>query len=98
MPRIFSFNHSLNARRLANNIERSCCLKHKQMTASVYSCPLIREPVTVNYMCTAKDHFGGSIQFLGSIPPKFEHKLRRHKQIFGKMATTVVLDKDDNLL
>ena len=36
--------------------------------------------------------------FLGSIPPKFEHKLRRHKQIFGKMATTVVLDKDDDLL
>ena len=36
--------------------------------------------------------------FLGSIPPKFEHKLRRLKQIFGKMATTVVLDKDDNLL
>ena len=36
--------------------------------------------------------------FLGSIPPKFEHKLRRHKQIFGKMATTVVLDKEDNLL
>ena len=36
--------------------------------------------------------------FLGSIPPKFEHKLRRHKQIFGKMATIVVLDKDDNLL
>ena len=64
MPRFFSFNHSLNARRLANNIERSCCLKHKQMTAFVYSCPLIREPVTVNYMCTAKDHFGGSIQFL----------------------------------
>ena len=35
---------------------------------------------------------------LGSIPPKFEHKLRRHKQIYGKMATTVVVDKDDNLL
>ena len=32
---------------------------------------------------------------LGSIPPEFEHKLRRHKQIFGKMATTVVLDKND---
>ena len=29
--------------------------------------------------------------FSGSIPPKFEHKLRRHKQ---KIATTVVLDKD----
>ena len=32
---------------------------------------------------------------LGSISPEFEHKLRRHKQIFGKMATTVVLDKND---
>ena len=36
--------------------------------------------------------------FSGSIPPKFEHKLRRDKQSFGKIATTVVLDKDENLL
>ena len=36
--------------------------------------------------------------FSGSIPPKFEHKLRRHKQRFGKIAATVVLDKDENLL
>ena len=36
--------------------------------------------------------------FSGSIPPKFEYKLRRHKQRFGKPATTVVLDKDENLL
>ena len=36
--------------------------------------------------------------FSGSIPLKFEHKLRRHKQSFGKIATTVVLDKDENLL
>ena len=36
--------------------------------------------------------------FSGSIPRKFEHKLRRHKQRFGKIATTVVLDKDENLL
>ena len=36
--------------------------------------------------------------FSGSIPPKFEHKLRRQKQSFGKIATTVVLDKDENLL
>ena len=35
--------------------------------------------------------------FSGSIPLKFEHKLRRHKQSFGKIATTVVLDKDENL-
>ena len=33
----------------------------------------------------------------GSIPPKFEHKLRRHKQRFGKIVTTVLLDKDENL-
>ena len=35
--------------------------------------------------------------FSGSIPAKFEHKLRRHKQTFGKIATTVVLEKDENL-
>ena len=29
--------------------------------------------------------------FSGSIPPKFEHKLRRHKQSFGKITTTVAL-------
>ena len=37
--------------------------------------------------------------FSGSIPVKFfEHRLRHHKQTFGKIATTVVLDKDENLL
>ena len=36
--------------------------------------------------------------FPGPITPKFEHKLRRHKQSFEKIATTVVLDKDENLL
>ena len=36
--------------------------------------------------------------FSGSIPPKFEHKLRSRKQSFGKIATTVVLDEDENLL
>ena len=35
--------------------------------------------------------------FSGSIPAKFEHKLRCQKQSFGKIATTVVLDKDENL-
>ena len=32
--------------------------------------------------------------FSGLIPPKFEHQLRRHKQSFGKIFTTVVSDKD----
>ena len=38
--------------------------------------------------------------FSGSLLPRFEHnyKLRRHKQGFEKTATTVVLDKDENLL
>ena len=33
--------------------------------------------------------------FPGQIPPKFEHKLCHHKQSFEKIATTVVLDKED---
>ena len=36
--------------------------------------------------------------FSRSIPPKFERKLRRHRQRFGKIDTTVVLDKDETLL
>ena len=38
--------------------------------------------------------------FSGSIPPKFEHKFKLHcqKQRFGKIATTVLLDRDENLL
>ena len=40
----------------------------------------------------ARYSFSGSIV----IPTKFEHKLRRHKQSFGKIATTVVLDEDGN--
>ena len=36
--------------------------------------------------------------FSGPIPPKFELKVRRHKQSFGKIANTVVLDEDENLL
>ena len=31
--------------------------------------------------------------FSGSIPPKFEHKLRVHKQRFRNIATAIVLDK-----
>ena len=36
--------------------------------------------------------------FSGSIPLKFEHKLCSHKKRFGKMDTTVVLNKDETLL
>ena len=52
----------------------------------------------------AKDFvFGGENEvarysFWRPIPPKFEHKVCRHKQSFGRIATTVVLDNDENLL
>ena len=36
--------------------------------------------------------------FSRSIPPKFERKLRSHKQGFAKIDTTVVLDKEENWL
>ena len=36
--------------------------------------------------------------FSVSILPKFERKLRGHKQRFEKIATIVVFDKDENLL
>ena len=36
--------------------------------------------------------------FSRSIPPKFERKLRHHKQGFAKIDTTVVLDKEENWL
>ena len=46
----------------------------------------------INYIKVARYSFSESIPF------KFEHKLRRPKQRFVKLATTVVLDKDENLL
>ena len=45
-----------------------------------------------------QSHKVARCSFSMSIPPKFEHKLRHHKQRFGKIATTVVLDKEDNFL
>ena len=48
--------------------------------------------LTLGYLKVAR------YSFPGPIPPKFEHKLRRHKQSFEKIATTVVLDKGENLL
>ena len=48
--------------------------------------------LTLGYLKVARSSFPGPI------PPKFEHKLRRHKQSFEKIATTVVLDNGENLL
>ena len=55
-------------------------------------CRLINTPCFVSAFKVAR------YSFPGPIPPKFERKLRRHKQSFEKIATTVLLDKDENLL
>ena len=52
----------------------------------------------IAYFISRDDLKVARYSFSGSIPPKFERKLRRHKQRFGKINTTVVLDKDENLL
>ena len=51
--------------------------------------------IIVSFVCLFKV---ARYSFSWSIPPTFERKLRRHKQRFGKINTTVVLDKDENLL
>ena len=64
-----------------------------------YRVPVIKVSLTEG---TWLFHFGllrvARYSFSGSMPPKFEHKLRLHKQRFGKIATTVVLGKDENVL
>ena len=64
----------------------SCCSTCRDIVDSLAS-----RPATTNLKVA-------QYSFSGSIPPKFEHKLRRHKQSFGKITTPVVLDKDENLL
>ena len=56
-----------------------------------YACAYV-DPVFTNHNKVARYNFSWSI------PPKFEHKLCRHKERVGKIDTTVVLDKDENLL
>ena len=68
--------------------------------------PHSSQPLPNNFPVYRKTLYGNTknllkvarYSFSGPIPPKFEHKLRRHKQSFGKIATTVVLDKDENML
>ena len=38
------------------------------------------------------------LDFLGGIPPRFEHYLRQHEYRYGKKVTTTVLYKDENFL
>ena len=52
----------------------------------------------INFEIFLKELKVARYSFSGSIPPKFKRKLRRQKQSFGKIVTTVVLDIDENLL
>ena len=49
----------------------------------IYLCILQHRPYSA--------YESGLIQLVFRVNTKFEHKLRRHKQAFGKIATTVVL-------
>ena len=72
----------------------------RQISEDFRSLPKIKCPLTVpeDVWALSKLLKVARYSFSGSIPPKFKRKLRRHKQSFGKTATTVVLDKDENLL
>ena len=76
------------------------CCRNKQRN---FNCNLIiKRAVPEIYKEGDEIRFGSfkvaRYSFPGPIPPKFEHKLRHHKQSFEKIAITVVLDKDENLL
>ena len=55
-------------------------------------------PVRIPSWCALSCVKVARYSFSGPVPPKFEHKPRRHKQCLGKADTTVVLNKDENLL
>ena len=38
------------------------------------------------------------LEFLGGIPPKFEHSLGRHEKRYGEKVITTVLYRDENFL
>ena len=70
--------------------------KKQEKKTDTHTCLL---PLDSSKICASLGIFKVAwYSFSGSISPKFEHKVRLHKQRFGKVATTVVLEKDENLL
>ena len=75
---------------------RSSLVKEKRQIATIQdACNIKRNPGEEAGVTNIKV---ARYSFSRPMPPKFEHKLRRHKESFGKIAITVVLDKDENLL
>ena len=87
----------LLAASLVGNIRFSCAQRYLGHPELVQEIKKVR-PVDKNMLQAKFIVQVARYSFSGSIPLKFEHKLRRQKQNFGKIATTVVLDKDENLL
>ena len=82
--------YRVGAHTLSRATRLTCCdLNHPVKVTSFE-----KQIENIKILCVKVAQFSLS----GSIPPKFEHKLRRHKQRFGKIATSVVWDKDENLL
>ena len=70
--------------------------KKQEKKTDTHTCLL---PLDSSKICASLGIFKVAwYSFSGSISPKFEHKVRLHKQRFEKIATTVVLEKDENLL
>ena len=68
------------------------------MSADKFSSCRIKRHYPLGMFRTSRSLKVARYSFSRSIPPTFERKLRRHKQRFGKIDTTVVLDKDETLL
>ena len=92
-------------RMLCNNVDVHRCL-YFELWLPVICCEAwSKELFQEHYIIFSSVHwliFVDSSQFFlsssGFFVGEFEHKLRRHKQTFGKIAITVVLDKGENLL
>ena len=67
-------------------------IQHIKLLKLLATCRAKAVPSFLRYFKVARYSFSGSIN------PKFEQKLCHHKQRFGKIATTVALNKDENLL
>ena len=81
-----------------------CCVHSQKRKLAVFFPPSVTKLSTMLWSRAVMYPERGTLlkvarySFSRSIPPKFERKLRRHKQGLGKIDTSVVLDKDENWL
>ena len=89
-------------RKRCQHFTAKCPFSYKEDLLKIWVKPLPIKDAKAHFRLTCCSRMSllkaAQYSFSVPIPPKFEHKLRRHKQSFGKIATTVVLVKDENLL